>query len=85
MIAMTKVACSRIKTHFTSRLNLNLRKKLVKCYIWNTVLYSAFGKQKYLDGFKMCWRRTEKISWTDGVRDFKYYTESRRRGISCIQ
>jgi hypothetical protein len=26
---------------FTSKLNLNLNKKPVKCYIWSTVLYGA--------------------------------------------
>jgi hypothetical protein len=30
---------------FASKLDLNLRKKLVKCYIWNTVLkLGHFGK-----------------------------------------
>jgi len=26
---------------FTSKLDLNLRKKLVKCYIWSIALYGA--------------------------------------------
>jgi len=29
------------KTLFTSQSDLNLRKKLVKCYIWSTALYDA--------------------------------------------
>ena len=29
------------KTLFTSKLDLNLRKKLVKCYIWRMALYGA--------------------------------------------
>jgi hypothetical protein len=32
-IAKLKAAFNRKKTLFTSKLNLNLRKKLVKCYI----------------------------------------------------
>jgi len=29
-----------------------------------------FGQQKYLESFEMwCWRRMEKISWTDHVRN----------------
>jgi hypothetical protein len=36
-IAMEKAAFKRKKTHFTSRLDLNLSKKLVKCYIWNII------------------------------------------------
>jgi len=33
-IAMAKAAFSKNKTLFTSKLDLNLRKKLIKCYIW---------------------------------------------------
>ena len=33
-IATAKVAFNKKKTLFTSKLNLDLRKKLVKCYIW---------------------------------------------------
>jgi hypothetical protein len=29
------------QTLFTSKLKVNLRKKLVKCYVWSTVLYGA--------------------------------------------
>ena len=29
------------KDSFASKLDLNLRKKLVKCYIWNVALYGA--------------------------------------------
>jgi len=32
-IAMAKAAFSKKKILFTSKLNLNLRKKLIKCYI----------------------------------------------------
>ena len=39
-IAMAKAAFSK-KTLFTSKLDLNLRKKLIKCYIWSMALYGA--------------------------------------------
>jgi hypothetical protein len=55
-------------------MDVELRKKLVKCYIWSTALYGAETgtvwavDQKHLESFKMwCWRRMEKISWTDHV------------------
>jgi hypothetical protein len=74
-IAMAKAAFNKKKTFFTSKLDLNLRKKLVKCYIWSMTLYSAetwmlrAADQKYLESFEMwCWRRME-ISWTDHVRN----------------
>ena len=40
-IAMAKVAFSKKKTLFTSKLDLNLRKKLINCYIWSMALYGA--------------------------------------------
>jgi hypothetical protein len=55
-------------------LDLELRKKLVKCYIWSIALYGAETEtvgavdQKQLEIFEMwCWRRMEKISWIDCV------------------
>jgi hypothetical protein len=91
---VTKAAFNKKKTLCTSKLDLNLRKKLVKCYIWSIALHGAETwtlrkvDKKYLESFEMCcWRRMEKIIWTDRVRNeevHKYYTESRRRGISYI-
>jgi hypothetical protein len=53
---------------------LELRKKLVKCYVW--IIYGAETwtlravDQKNLESSEMwCWRRMEKISWTDHVRN----------------
>jgi hypothetical protein len=75
-IAMAKAAFNKKKSLFTSTLDLNLRKKLVKCYIWSIALYGAETwtlqavDQKYLESFEMwCWRRMEKISWTNHVRN----------------
>jgi hypothetical protein len=74
-IAMAKTVCTR-------KLELNLRKQLVKCYGRSMALYVAeswtFRKvnQKYVVSFEMwCWRRMDKISWTDRVRNEKYYVE----------
>jgi hypothetical protein len=74
--AMAKAEFNKKKTLFTSKLDLKLRNKLVKCYIWSIALYGAKtwtlrkADQKYLKGFEMwCWRRMEKISWTDRVRN----------------
>jgi hypothetical protein len=72
---MTKAAFNK-KTLSTSKLDLNLRKKLVKCYIWSIALYGAETwtlrkvDQNYLESFEVwCWRRMEKISWTYRVRN----------------
>jgi hypothetical protein len=40
-IAMAKGAINKKKNLFISKLDLNLRKKLVKCYIWSIALYGA--------------------------------------------
>jgi hypothetical protein len=89
---MAKAAFNNNKTDFTSKLDLNLRTKLVKCYIWSIALCGAetwtLGKvdRKYLESFDMwCWIRLEKISWTDRVRNEEVLQRVRRRGISYIQ
>jgi hypothetical protein len=40
-IAMAKAAFNKKKNLFTSKLDFNLRKKLVKCYIWSMALYGS--------------------------------------------
>jgi hypothetical protein len=61
-IAMAKAAFN--KTLFTRKLDLELQKKPVKCYVWSTVcMVRKLGTlqkldQKYLESFEMwCWRR----------------------------
>jgi hypothetical protein len=58
-----------------SKLDLNLRKKLAKRYIWSIVLYGAENStlvkvhQKYLESCEMwCWRRMV-VSWNDRVKN----------------
>jgi len=74
--AMAKAAFNKKRALFASKLDLELRKKLVKCYIWSIALYGAETwmlralDQKHLKSFEMwCWRRMKKISWTDHVRN----------------
>jgi hypothetical protein len=57
-------------------LDLELRKKLVKCYIWSIALYGAETwtlravHQKHLESSEMWyWKKMKKISWTDHVRN----------------
>jgi hypothetical protein len=40
-IATTKAAFNKKRALFTSKMDLELRKKLVKCYIWSIALYGA--------------------------------------------
>jgi hypothetical protein len=58
-ISMAKSAFNRQETIFTRKLDLNLRKKLVKCYTWSIAWYGAQTwtlqkvDQKYLESFKV--------------------------------
>ena len=58
-ISTAKVAFNKKKTLFTNKLDLNLPKKLAKCYIWRMALYGAetwtlrAADQKYLESFEM--------------------------------
>ena len=56
---MEKAAFNRKKTFFTNKLDLNLRKKQVKCYVWSIALCGAKiltlrqVEQKYLKSYEM--------------------------------
>jgi len=58
-IATAKTAFNKKRALFTSILDLELRKKLVKCYIWSIALYAAETRtlravdQKHLESFEM--------------------------------
>jgi hypothetical protein len=73
-ITMVKATFNKTKRLFTSKLDLNLRTKLVKFYIWSIALRGAEiwtlrkADQKYLESFEMWCRRME-ISWTDRVKN----------------
>jgi hypothetical protein len=69
---MANVAINEKRALFTSTLDLELKKKLVKCCVWSIAFYSTETStlravdQKHLESYEMwCWRRMEKVSWTD--------------------
>ena len=73
---MARAAFNKKRALFTTILDLELRKKSVKCYIRSLALYGAETgtfravDQKQLESSEMwCWRRMEKNSWTDRVRN----------------
>jgi hypothetical protein len=62
---MAKATFNKNRALFTSKVGLEFRKKLVKCYIWSRAeTWTARGiDQKHLESFEMwCWRRKDKIS-----------------------
>ena len=69
-------------------LDLNVRNKLMKGYIWSIALYDTGTwivrrvAQKYLGSFEMwCWRRMENINWTDRVRNEEVLHRVKERNI----
>jgi hypothetical protein len=75
-----------------STLDLELRKTLVKCYIWSIASYGAETwtlravDQKHLESFAMwCWRRMEKISWTNHVRNEEVRIKGQRNILHEIR
>jgi hypothetical protein len=84
--AMARVALNKNRL-FTSKLDLNVMKKLVKCYIWGMALYGAEPwtlwrvDLQYLESFEMwCWRRMD-ISWTDHVKNDKVLQRVEERNV----
>ena len=68
-------------------MDLELRKKLVQCYIWSIALYGAetwtlrAADQKHLESNEMwSWRGMEKISWTDRVRNEEVLLGAKEQG-----
>jgi len=71
---MGKQAFGNKKRLPTDKIDLDLKKKIVKCTIWSLVLYGAESwtmtqaNKERLEAFDMwIWRRMLKISWVDKV------------------
>jgi len=65
---MAKAAFNKKRTLFISILDLKFRKKLVKFYNRAIALHGA-GTWTLESCEMWCWRRMEKISWTDHMRN----------------
>jgi len=71
--AMVKGILQEGRLFFIRKLDLNLRNKVVKSYIWSVALYGddtwtvRRTDQMYLVSSEMWWWRGMEISWTDHV------------------
>ena len=61
---------------FCGPLEKELRKRLVKCFVWSVVLYGVEtwtlrrNEQLQLEAFEMWeWRRMERVKWTDKIKN----------------
>jgi hypothetical protein len=75
-IAMAKASFNKKRALFTCKIELELKKKLGICNTWSIVRHVAETwtlravDQRHLESFEMwCWRRMEKISRTDSLRN----------------
>ena len=75
-VAMAKEAFNRKRSIFCGPLEKELRKRLVKCFVWSEVLYGAEtwtlrrNEQKRLEAFEMwVWRRMESVKWADKIKN----------------
>jgi hypothetical protein len=68
--AIEKAAFINKKTVFTSKLDLSLSEKLMKCYIWSITLYGAETwklrkmDEKYLESF-LCVPEKDRVDYLD--------------------
>jgi hypothetical protein len=76
------------KTLSTSKFDLVFSKELMKCHLWSISFCGAENLklqkivQNCLGNFEMyCWRRMEKISWTDHVKNEVLPTVREERSI----
>ena len=73
---MAKEAFNRKRSIFCESLEKELRKTLVKCFVWIVGLYGSEtltlrrSEQKRLETFEVClWRRMEDVKWTDKIKN----------------
>jgi len=69
-------------------LDVYLRNKLVKCYIWSIAFYGAENftlrkvDEKYLESLEMwCWRKMEEILWNNRVKSEVLHRVEEERNI----
>jgi len=67
---MPKATFDKTQTIFTSKSDLNVRKKLVNYFVWNVAfIRSEHVDQKFIESFELrCWERMGKLTWADRVR-----------------
>ncbi|KAJ4445719.1 hypothetical protein ANN_12404 [Periplaneta americana] len=75
-IAMAKEDFNRKRSIFYGPVEKELRKKLVKCFVWSVTMYRAEtwtlrrSEEKRIEAFEMgIWRRMERLKWTDRIRN----------------
>jgi len=67
---MAKKVFMEKKKLFTGEINLELKKRIMKCLVWSVA--EAWTDRRRLVAFEIgIWRRMEKINWFDKVSKFE--------------
>ena len=73
-IAMAKQAFNKRKELLAGGLNMNLKKRMIKCLVWSVLLYGCETwtmNKKEIDKMEACemwlWRRMLKVNWSERV------------------
>ncbi|XP_071823117.1 uncharacterized protein [Apostichopus japonicus] len=73
-VAMAKETFKPHNSLFTASLELQLKKRLMKCFVWGVFLYGSETwtlrkeDRKRIDALEMwLWRKSENIKWSDSV------------------
>ena len=73
---MAKETFNRKRSIFCRSLEKELRKSLLKCFVWSVALYGAEtwtlrrNEKKRLEAFEMwIWRIMERVNWTDKTKN----------------
>ena len=80
-IALAKKAYKMKSRLLSSKMDIGLRKRLVKCYVWNVLLYGCEAWQmrqkdrERLEAFEMwIWRKMLRVTWQDKIRNDEVLT-----------
>lgn len=83
---MAKTTFKKSNILLTSKLDLTIRMKLMKYYIWSIAFCGpeswtlCKADQKYSENFELCcWRRREYITWANRVKNTINITSSQGR------
>ncbi|KAJ4450085.1 hypothetical protein ANN_01492 [Periplaneta americana] len=74
---------------FCGPLEKELRKRLVKCFVWSVALYGERtwtlrrNEEKRIEAFEMwMWRRTVRVKWTDRIRNKIVFEKKVFKGVA---
>ena len=91
-VAMAKATFEKHNSLLTGCLSLQLKKRLVRCFVWSVLMYGSEtwtlkkADRKRIDALEMwIWRRMEKIKWIDKVTNDNILTRVKEPRLKIIE